>query len=269
MQDLFKKIEQDYHCVLGVYATKISGSRKQAIKFRASQFFPAASIIKLFLAWAVLKEIDRGRLKLTQQIKISSADKISGHSIIADLDLKFISIKNLLYFLLAHSDNTAQNILEKILPSRAINRAIQQGGFLKTRFVSLSNRRSGIFSVTTPQTSAQLLKNIWQGRQLSPQSRQLMLDFLSRTRHTHLGLRYLPCKLNVKSPEIINFYSKIGQLDQVVNNCLLLETKQDVLNICVFINNLKINKFKHNVDHRGAKLIAKITQTIYQSLTSC
>lgn len=268
MQDLFKRIEQTYHCTLGVYAVSLGQSPKRCLKFRANQVFPAASIIKLFVAWAILKEIDRGRLKLAEQIKISPADKVSGHSIIADLDFKSLSVKNILYFLLAHSDNTAQNLLEKILPPQVINRVIQQSGFLKTHFVSLTNSRPDNFSVTTPQETAKLLTAIWQAKHLSLQSSQLILNFLSQTRDTYLGLRYLPCKLNVKKPEIINFYSKIGQLDQVVNNCLLLETKQDVLNICVFINHLKVKKFKYNVDHRGAKLIAKITQTIYHVLNS-
>lgn len=260
-----KNIATNYNIEIGIYAYEFN-NKDNVTKLNENKIFPAASIIKLFMALSILKKIEVGELTLDQGLICKERNKISGVSILADLDSQTYKIKDLLYFLLVHSDNTAQNILEQIIQEKDINKFIKELNLNKTKFVSFKKTTKKNFSITTPKEIAMLFQLIWQNKIVNRELTELFLSYLGKTRTTYFGLRYLPCRLNVENPKIKNFYSKAGKLENTISDCLILETKNKSFQINVFIDNLKIRKYRNNVDNQGMKILGKIVMELYNFL---
>lgn len=262
----FKKLANRHNFNIGIYAYDLYDS-KNAILLNEKRKFPAASLVKLIIALAILKKVESKKFSLSKKLICRDEDKIIGASIIADLNLDKYKIKDLLYFLLAHSDNTAQNILEQIVREKEINNFIKKNNLSRTKFVSLKKSTAKRYSTTTPQDMAILFRLIWQNKLLNKKMTKLLLSFLAKTRTSYFGLRYLPCRLNTKNPEIKYFYSKAGKLKNSVNDCLILVTKDRIFQINIFIDNLRIKKYRNNVDNEGIIILGKIVLELYNFLS--
>lgn len=258
-------LEKEYGCTIGVEVRDFETGATVA-EYKAHESVTAASCIKLFVAGAVLHSLEGRGYTLESTLPIESSHLVPGASILADLAIRAMSIRDLLYFLLAHSDTSAQNVLEQVAGPELIHAYIQRIGCADTAYVPKYASNSETHSRTTPHDAVHFMKALWQGDGiLPPEARALILSFLARSRHTHFGLRHLPCTLNTKEPRITEHYSKAGKIGRSVNDTLILTTKTGVLGVAVFIDNLAVTKNYNNVDHDGILLVAALVRDLFAS----
>lgn len=128
----------------------------------AERIVPAASIIKLLIAEAVVDEIGRGRLQLDAQIAIAPHDRVDGSP-------RFPSgsrapVSGLVAAMLSFSDNTAANALLHHLGFDACNARASALGLPATRFrrsfYDWNAQRRGLENTTSARDSALLMERL-------------------------------------------------------------------------------------------------------------
>src|SRR5581483_4591564 len=109
--------------VAGVAASRLNG-KSAPIHINGSEPFPMASTVKIAVAATTLSMIDKGELQLDQMLVIESENRVPSQPI-ADFFLHpglSVSTANLLELMLTHSDNTATDVLMRLVGGpRAVN----------------------------------------------------------------------------------------------------------------------------------------------------
>jgi beta-lactamase class A len=123
---------------------------------------PAASIIKLLIAEAVVDEIGHGRLQLDAQIAIAPHDWVDGSPRFAPGSRAPVS--GLVAAMLSFSDNTAANALLHQLGFDACNARASALGLSSTRFrrsfYDWNAQRRGLENTTTARDSGLLMERL-------------------------------------------------------------------------------------------------------------
>jgi len=261
IKDTVVNLEKKYTCTIGVYA-KTETLKEPLCTHNEMRHMPAASCIKLFFAASLLHSLQEKNISFEETLPILSSHFVKGASVLADLALQKMSIRDLLYLLLAHSDTTAQNVLETLTSSEEVNDFIQKNGFLNTQYVPKHASTESSFSATTPYDAVLFMEKVW-NKTILGEARNLVLNFLAQSRHTHFGLRYLPTSLNMKNPTITEHYSKAGKIYKTINDTFLVKTTYGILQASIFINNLTLTKNFNSVDNEGILLISSLAQDLF------
>jgi beta-lactamase class A len=115
--------------VTGVMAIDLIGGRTTAL--RADERFPMGSVYKFPIALAVLREVDRGKLKLDTRYTIAVSDFSAGVSPIRDRAKGkpiTVTLRELVRAMLGDSDNTACDFLLKVVPPDAVTKYLRDIG---------------------------------------------------------------------------------------------------------------------------------------------
>lgn len=255
-------IEEQYTCNIGVKAFDFK-AEKDFFEYKSTEQKVAASSIKLFFASAVLEELKKNGGTIHNTLPVDPKQFVKGISILADLSIKEISIRDLLYLLFAHSDTTAQNTLQQIISQNEVNEYIQELGFKNTIFESNYTSTKTKLSLTTPSDTVSYMKKLWD-KELHTQSEcELLISFLQQSRMTHFGLRNLPVSFNKKNPIITKRYSKAGKVHDSINDTFVVETNNGTLGVSMFIDNLRTEEKFNSVDHEAVLLLSSIAESIF------
>lgn len=257
-------IEKKHGCTIGVYAYDFT-EQLPFFSYKENLDRVAASSIKLFFAGAVLGALQEKNLSLESMLEIKPSDFVQGISILAELTLKEMSVRNLLYLLLAHSDTTAQNVLEQIVPEKMVNEYIQKSGFNKTSFVSKKTSTETHLSRTTPSDTVMFMQSIWKKKVGVPSESDLLLSFLAQSRITYFSQRHLSTSLTTSNPLITERYSKAGKVHHSINDTVVLKTSKGALGLSIFVDNYVVQSGFNTVDHEGVLLVASIAKNIFDS----
>lgn len=153
--------------------------------------FPMQSVFKLPIGMAVLDRIDKGALRLAQNVRVSPADHVSAgqYSPIRDRFPKGadLTVRQLLEFTLAQSDGTGSDVLLRLaggpdgvmqyLHSLAINEVIVA---TSEKAMGLGDQTVQYRNWSTPRGMIAVLKAVHEGRGLSPASRELLLGWMRK-----------------------------------------------------------------------------------------
>lgn len=151
----------------------------QAITLNSSHHFPMQSVYKLPLAIAVLKAVDAGKLKLSQQILVTKKDLLPTHSPIRDKYPEggvYLTIEELLIYTVSLSDNNGCDILFRLMGGTAkIDAAVKQMHIKEMAIKATEEEMSKGWNVqytnySTPGAMLNLLEQLHAGKLLSPAS---------------------------------------------------------------------------------------------------
>jgi len=153
--------------------------------------FPMQSVFKFHLGLAVLSEVDGGRLALDQKVFIDKKDlqQNTWSPIAKTFPAGNISltIKELLEYTVAQSDNNGCDILLKLIggPSK-VEKYIHSLGVRDIAIVHTEERMSKGWDLqfdnwTTPIAMNQLLELLYQKKMLTPSSRRLLIEIMEQT----------------------------------------------------------------------------------------
>lgn len=164
----------------------------ETIQLDAAGRYPMQSVYKFPIAYAVLREVDAGRFRLDQLIRVERADLVTPnqHSPLRDRHPQAgveVPLRELLRLSTSESDGTACDVLLRIIggPSRVMEHLSQLG--LKDIAVANTEREIGSDNEVqyrnwaTPAAAVDLLRAFHQSRGLSKQSHALLMQWMTET----------------------------------------------------------------------------------------
>lgn len=150
--------------------------------------FPMQSVYKLPISMAVLKQVDDGKIKLEEKIRISRAEYLGQrfHSPIRDQypGGTEMTISELVRFALSESDGTASDILMKVAGGSTPVQMYLAGLPVPDMIVLNTEKELGqdwqvqYRNFATPEAAVALLRVLYEGRGLSRASQQLILKYM-------------------------------------------------------------------------------------------
>nr|AAC43036.1 beta-lactamase [Xanthomonas campestris pv. campestris] len=150
---------------------------------RENERFPMCSTFKFVLAAAVLQRVDKGELRLTQQIKIRASDMLE-HAPVTERHVGgSLSVAELCQATMIHSDNPAANLLFPLIGDPpGLTRFLRGIGDTKTRSDRLE-AMNGFApgeprDTTTPAAMAATLRTLLLGDALQPASRKQLTAWM-------------------------------------------------------------------------------------------
>jgi beta-lactamase class A len=148
--------------------------------------FPMQSVYKFHLALAIMQQVDSGKFLLDQKIALTKKNLVKNtYSPLRD---KYpqgnvsVSLKEILFYTLAHSDNNGCDILFNLIGGPAkVNNYIHQLGFnnisIQTTEAEMHKKAALQYdNWTTPQAATELLETFYTKNILSKPSFDFMLE---------------------------------------------------------------------------------------------
>lgn len=279
--------------VVGVAAWRLDG-RGARVLVNADQQYPMASTFKVPIAGTVLSQVDSGRLKLDQLVPVDPNMVVDSEGLAETFHHPgvSVSVENLLELMLTVSDNTATNMLEKLVGGPAVvTQWVRSQGIAGLRvdrdtagmirdFYGLppgpsfpASLEAGLKSnpnleekgdkpdaafdndprdTSSPTAMAELLERIYTGKALSPSSTNLLREIQERNTTGKARIR-------ARLPQGTTVAEKTGTIGGTVNNVgvISLPNNAGKLIVAVFIK-----KSSKPVEDRE-RVIADISRALY------
>lgn len=143
-----------------------------AFALAPEETYPAASLIKLPILLAVLSLAGQGEVDLTARVAVGG-EGTGGAGVIEHLTPgTLLTVADLLFFMIAVSDNAATNHVLDLVGFAAINDWMARFGLagttLRRKMMDVEARRAGRENLTTPADQHRLLREIACPTQLLP-----------------------------------------------------------------------------------------------------
>jgi beta-lactamase class A len=196
-----KRLES-FRGTLGVYAVHLGTG--ETIAVAADTRFPTASLIKTGVMVEAFQQIEAGRIKHDQLVTLTDETKVGGSGVLHSLrGGSTWSVDDLLFLMIALSDNTATNMLIGLTTTAAVNERMVAMGLKQTRLYRPTFRGGhpeafpeeekeyGLGS-STPREMATLMERIARGQAVSAQASKDMEALLGKQQVHEVLCRLLP-----------------------------------------------------------------------------
>jgi beta-lactamase class A len=200
----------------------IGNDGKVQLEHNSEKAFSSASVIKLYILSYYLDK----KVPLDKKIPYDKSCYMNG-SIIKELDLSDLTLYELLTHMIAHSDNTATNILIDYAGRVKINNYIQdtlcvKNTALQRHMLDFDSISCGIDNYTCADDTVMLLQRLSQ----NPEA----LDILGKQKCVNRLMRYIYSG--------VKFYGKAGEIPSVFNDVGILKTGKETAFAAVLTNNI-------------------------------
>lgn len=220
----------------------------------------SASCIKLPVLLCALQEVMEGRLDLQQFVPLTEENYCEDTAVFEEEYRKDgLSLKEMLYWMIVSSDNTATNCVLTLLGFDTINRYCASIGlentFAQRKMLDWAAIEAGFNNYTSAVDQFKCYDLLFRGVILTPELRAVAFDFLSRCRHMDALQRYIPDDVKV--------LHKPGGLDHLSHDAgiFLLEDKAYYLGIFTWDGPAMDGE-----DHQ-CRLIGKLSRIVYDYIT--
>ncbi|MBD2012394.1 class A beta-lactamase [Microcoleus vaginatus ZQ-A3] len=187
--ELRDRIEQISHAAqgrVGVTATVLETA--QSVTLNGNQQFPMQSVYKFPIAMAVLAQVDQGKLKLDQKIRVETSDVLQGSRILDEKSqgMEF-SLAELLKYMVSESDGTSCNVLLRLVGEpRIVTEYLRSLGINDIVVANTEKELAQDPAVkyrnyATPDATVVLLRAFHEGKGLSKSSQALLLQLMTQT----------------------------------------------------------------------------------------
>ena len=176
----------------------------ETIAVAADERFPTASAIKTAVMVEVFHQVAAGRLRKDQLLTLTDAARVGGSGVLHSLRAGGQhSIADLLFLMVAVSDNTATNMLIALVGARSVNDRMAAYGLPQTRLYRPTfrgghadafpeeEREFGLGS-STPREMARLMEAIARGKVVSREASEEMTALLAKQQNYMMIPRLLP-----------------------------------------------------------------------------
>ena len=186
--DKLKNIESNTEGRLGVFA--INTENDHIIKYRAEEIFPTQCTAKIIGVAAVLKKSMSDPALLSQRIRYSKKDlDLGGYNPITQKHIfEGMTVKELCSAAISFSDNTAMNLLLKIIGGiQGMNdfaRSIGNNSFRQDNdwpAEAYSGGNANVKDSSTPQAMVESFRKMTTGKTLDKYQRDLLIKWLINT----------------------------------------------------------------------------------------
>ncbi|MEG4520921.1 MULTISPECIES: class A beta-lactamase [unclassified Microcoleus] len=186
LRDRIEQISQAAIGRVGVTATVLETG--ESVTLNGNQQFPMQSVYKFPIAMAVLTQVDQGKLKLDQKIRVETSDVLQGSRIIDEKSqgMEF-SLAELLKYMVSESDGTSCNVLLRLLGEpRIVTEYLLRLGINDIVVANTEKELAQDPAVkyrnySTPDAMVVLLRAFHEGKGLSKSSQALLLQLMTQT----------------------------------------------------------------------------------------
>lgn len=220
----------------------------------------SASCIKLPVLLCALQEVMDGRLSLEQFVPVSEKDYCDDTAVFEEEYRKDgLTLKEMLYWMIVSSDNTATNGVLSLLGFDTINRYCETLGLENTlaqrKMLDFAAVEAGFNNYTSALDQFKCYDLLLRGVILTPELRVVAMDYLSRCRHMDGLQRYISDNVKV--------LHKPGGLDHLSHDAgvFLLEDKPYYLGIFTWDGPAMDGEPHQN------RLIGKLSRAVYDYIT--
>jgi beta-lactamase class A len=204
--------EEDQHLdgVMGVMITDLSNGH--SISLNADEVFPTASSIKIAILAELYRQVQQGKLKLTDMYTLNSADLVGGSGITNALTpgATQLTLRDVAALMVSVSDNSATNVIIDRVGMDNVNALLDGLGLTHTRLrrkmMDVKAAAEGRENVATPREMTLLLEALYRGKVLNKQLTEDYFNLLSVPKNS-----YIPRDL----PEDLRVANKPGELEGV------------------------------------------------------
>lgn len=188
LRDRIEQISQAAQGRVGVKATVLEIETGESVTLNGNQQFPMQSVYKFPIAMAVLAQVDQGKLKLDQKIRVEASDVLQGSRILDEKSqgMEF-SLAELLKYMVSESDNTACDMLLRQMGEPMIVTEYLRGLGVNDIVVANTEKELGqdtavqYRNYATPDAAVVLLRAFHEGKGLSKSSQALLLQLMTET----------------------------------------------------------------------------------------
>jgi len=239
----------------GLVAISVADANgRESISINGDANLPAASVIKLPVMVEVLRQVALGKFTLNRQVTLYPQDRDCGFGALCDDDagMRF-SVRNLTRIMIADSDNTATNMLIRLVGRQNVNATMSGLGLAQTRVGdSIHDGSSSIRSLRTSANDMMRLLAMIAGRRLvNARASDAMLAILAAQRHNG----YIPKPL----PKGTIVAHKTGTLHDTLNDVGIVDLEGSPYIICVLTTHLD------DLDD-GARFIRRASKVVYEAM---
>jgi beta-lactamase class A len=164
----------------------------------ADDLFPAASIIKIPIMVETHRQVAAGLLELDAPLPVIAEEVTDGSGVLKYLHTGLpLTVADAVELMIIVSDNTATNLLLRLLGTDAVNRTMDALGLSQTRTAgSIRTANAEVplarMSRTTPQEMAELLSLMVRGTLVNAEASAAMIETLDHQLYSDMLPRYLP-----------------------------------------------------------------------------
>lgn len=202
------------------------------ISINGDSNMPAASVIKIPVMVEVFRQATIGKFTLRRRVMVLDRDRDWGYGDLCDAPWgKQYTVWELLWRMITRSDNTATNMLVRLVGRRNVNRTMQDLGLAQTHLGDTIHSDGDIRVLrTSANDMTKLLWAIADHRVVNERADDLMLEILAGQRHNTLLPQPLPKGLVVEH--------KTGTLHDTLNDVGIVELPGSPYVICVLTTHL-------------------------------
>ena len=221
----------------GVVGVGVRGAAGELFSHNGRRRFRAASTIKVPIMIEAYRQVERGALSLDDRHSLRDEDRIPGSGVLGHLHAGLdLTLADLLYLMIAVSDNTATNLVLDRVGLDAVNETMQSLGMnnsiLGRRILGHLPKEGEPENWATPSDFALAIQTIVAGDAAEPESCAQMLATLEQQWEIRRISRFLPAEPDIR------WGTKPGDLPGVVNDVGFVTTDRGTLCVAVFCENL-------------------------------
>jgi beta-lactamase class A len=184
LRQRIEQIAQTAQGRVGAKATVIETG--QSVSLNEKQRFPMQSVYKFPIAMAVLAQVDQGKLKLDQKVRIEESDVVPDSTILEQNSQgKEFSLTELLKYMLDKSDSTSSDTLLRLIGGPKVVTQYLQSLGVKDMIVAnpekeiQQNNAVQYRNYATADAAIILLRKFHEGQGLSKSSQALLLRWMT------------------------------------------------------------------------------------------
>lgn len=228
---------RDAEATGGVVGVSVHGAEGELFSHNGDRRFRAASTIKVPIMIEAYREIERGALTLDDQHTLRDEDRIPGSGVLSHLHEGLeLTLADLLFLMIAVSDNTATNLVLDRTGLEAVNATMQSLGMtnsvLGRRILGHLPKAGDPENWATPRDFARAIHAIVANEAATPESCAQMLATLEQQGEIRRLSRFVTAEPDVR------WGTKPGDLPGVINDVGFVSSDRGTLSMAVFCENL-------------------------------
>lgn len=206
------------------------------------EIFDGASLVKLPVMAALCVAEENGSLSFNETYVLKNSDKVSGAGVLSNKPAGFeVNYGEILTLMGKKSDNTAFVIAKTKLGKEMIEKVLANSEMKNT---DIETRE------TTPYDVGMFFLNLWRGKLVSEEKRDMILDSLTNTDFEN----YLPKGL----PADVRIAHKFGTLNHIINDAGVVYTKNPYIIVVMS---------KGVIEREANAFIPSFSKVVYEALT--
>lgn len=189
--------------------------------------FVPASLLKIPIAMAIFKKIEKGEIKIDQKVEITQADLDTAAGAPQRLNAGGReTVWNLIKLMIKISDNAAKNALKRQLLPEEINEVFTHVGIDNPYLQENEN------NLVAPRQFARLFKALYFSTFLTPEFSEKLLDLTTETRVESLIAAGVPWEIQVAH--------KYGERFDLLHDCGIIYQPERPYFLCIMTSNIPL-----------------------------